>query len=105
MISRADMEATLRADGPDTIIDIWVIPGARRSEVVGIHDGALRVRVAAPAEGGKANKAVLALLGEVLDAHPRLGRGSTSRRKQICIEGRSPEAVVALLVEHLAARG
>lgn len=105
MISRTDLEGTLRADGSDTVIDVWVIPGARRSGVAGIHDGALRVRVGAPPEGGRANKAVLALLGELLPAHLSLEGGSTSRRKKVRVEGRSPEAVATLLVENLAARG
>jgi uncharacterized protein (TIGR00251 family) len=38
------------------------VPGASRSEIAGVLGDRLKVRVAAPAEGGKANEAVLELL-------------------------------------------
>ena len=104
MTGRVDVERVLRSDGADTIIDVWVVPGASRSEIVGVHNEALRVRVAAPPEGGKANQAVLALLGGILHAHPQLDRGSTSRRKQVRVENLSPSTVATFLLEHLIAR-
>lgn len=39
---------------------------ARREEIAGVHDGALRVRVRAPALEGRANQAVVKLLAERL---------------------------------------
>ena len=45
---------------------VKVVPGASRSAIVGIWDDALRVRVAAPPEAGKANSAVRKLLAEAL---------------------------------------
>ena len=104
MIDRVDIEAALRARDGDTIIDVWVVPGASRSEIVGVHDEALRVRVAAPPEDGKANKTILSLLGEIMGAHPYLERGSTSRRKQVRVENLSPSTVATFLLAHLTAR-
>ena len=49
-------------------IRLKVVPGANRSEVVGPLGDRLKVRVAAPAEGGKANRAVVRLLREWLPA-------------------------------------
>ena len=49
-------------------IDLKVVPGAARSEVVGPLGARLKVRVAAPAEGGRANRAVVELLREWLGA-------------------------------------
>lgn len=102
MTSRADLERVVRLAGDDTIIDVWVVPGARTTEVVGVHDDALRIRVAAPPEGGKANQAVERVLGEVLGARPVLEAGRTSRRKQLRVAGRSPGEVVETFSEHLA---
>jgi uncharacterized protein (TIGR00251 family) len=70
------------------LVDVWVVPGASRDEVAGVHDGALRVRVSAPAEGGRANRAV----GRVVAAHLGGRRGAvveglTSRRKQVLVRG------------------
>ncbi|MGH9788926.1 MAG: DUF167 domain-containing protein, partial [Candidatus Acidiferrales bacterium] len=45
---------------------------ARRNELAGIHDGALRVRVTAPPVEGRANEAVVELLSE----HLRLPKSS-----------------------------
>ena len=47
-------------------IALKVVPGASRSEVVGPLGNRLKVRVAAPAEGGQANRAVVRLLKEWL---------------------------------------
>ena len=66
---------------------VWVQPGARRSEIVGRHGDALRIRVAQPAEGGKANDAVVALVAAVLDAPVELRSGAANRRKRLFVRG------------------
>jgi len=87
------------ADG--TLLDVWVVPGARRSEIVGAYDGALRVRIAAAPEDGNANRAVAELLKRELEATGvYLEKGPRSRRKQFVIEGRTPNE----LSTRLAAR-
>jgi uncharacterized protein (TIGR00251 family) len=45
-------------------IDVRVIPRASRSEVVGLHDGALKVRLAAPPVDGAANAELIKLLAK-----------------------------------------
>lgn len=52
--------------GPDCRLRVKVVPGASRSEVVGLLGAAVKVRVAAPPEGGQANREVCALLAERL---------------------------------------
>ena len=43
-------------------IRIKVVPGASRSQIVGPLSDRLKVRIAAPPEGGKANRALIDLL-------------------------------------------
>ena len=70
-------------------------PGARRSEIVGVADGRLRVRVAAPASEGRANRELCRLLGETLGVPTRaveIVAGAGSRRKQARVVGVEPKA-------------
>ena len=85
---------------PRTSLRLRVVPGATRPGVVGRHGDAWKVRVAAPAEAGKANAAVIALLAGAL-AVPRrrisLTSGHSSRDKVVALEGLSSEAADVLL--------
>lgn len=48
------------------LIAVKAVPGAKRDEVVGVLGDRLKVRVIAPPEGGKANKAIEKLLAKTL---------------------------------------
>ena len=73
-----------------TRLRLHVSPGARRSEIVGRHGRAWKVRVAAAPERGRANDAVLRLLSERL-ALPRerleLVAGHAARDKIVLLSG------------------
>ena len=71
------------------IVDVYVQPGARRTELAGEHDGRMKIRLTARAVDGKANEALI----EFLAAHfgvPRrsvsIEQGLTSRRKRVLIK-------------------
>lgn len=49
------MTEALRRDGDDLFLVIHAQPGARQSAFAGLHGEALKVRVAAPAQDGRAN--------------------------------------------------
>jgi uncharacterized protein (TIGR00251 family) len=74
---------------PDgVVVTVWVVPGASRDQVVGEHDGALKVRTVAPAEGGKANSRVAEMVAEAVGGRSgSLVAGYASRRKQILVIG------------------
>lgn len=79
---------------PTTRLRIRVSPGARRSELVGRQGEAWKVRVAAPAERGRANDAVLKLLAERLRvpvAELRLVGGGSGRDKFVELRGLGAE--------------
>ncbi|NLD67475.1 MAG: DUF167 domain-containing protein [Limnobacter sp.] len=66
-----------------------VQPGAQRTLVVGIHDGCLKLRVAAPPVDGRANDEILRWLSKLLAvprAQLRIVAGESSRRKSVAID-------------------
>lgn len=70
-------------------------PGARRSGVSGLWNGRVKVAVRAPAQDGRANEELLAVLAEVLGLPRRalqLERGERAQLKEIRIE--APRSVV-----------
>ena len=89
-----------------TRLRLRVAPGAARSEVVGRHGDAWKVRVAPAPENGKANAAVVELLADTL-ALPRGGvsivSGHSSRDKTVALVGIDPEQTERLLAEASAA--
>lgn len=77
-----------------TRLTLRVTPGARRSEVVGRHGDAWKLRVAAAPEGGRANRAVCALLADVLELPcdaVSVVSGQGSRDKQVQLAGIGPD--------------
>jgi uncharacterized protein len=75
---------------PSTRLRLRVSPGARKTELVGRHGDAWRVRVSAPAENGRANAAVLKLLAERVGLPRRavsLVSGHSAREKVVQVDG------------------
>jgi uncharacterized protein len=79
-----------------TRLRVRVSPGAKRAGVVGPHGEGWKIRVAAPAEGGRANEAVLRLLSETLSV-PRdavtLVSGYGARDKIVQLSGLGPSQI------------
>lgn len=87
-------------------ITVHATAGARRNHVGGCHDGALRVSVTAPADKGRANKAIATALADALGVKSlqiELIRGQTNRRKIFEVAQSSPE--LAEKVSELMAGG
>lgn len=77
-------------------LKLKVVPGARRDEIAGWLGDALKVRVSAPPEKGKANAAVIALLAArlgVAERDVRVVSGAGSPRKTVEIDGVTVEDV------------
>ena len=94
----AQESSAFAADPRGTRVVTWVVPRAKRTELAGLHAGAIRVRVANPPEDGKANRAVAELLRRSTGAKRcRLIQGARSRRKVFILEGVDPVSVGASL--------
>ena len=81
-------------------LDVHVIPRARRTEVAGLRDDGLLIRLAAPPVDGAANDALVAFVAEWL-AVPRRAvhilSGGRSRRKRLSVDGVTADLVRARL--------
>jgi uncharacterized protein (TIGR00251 family) len=69
---------------------VRVVPRASKSSIMGEHDGALRVRVAAPPIDGAANTELLRVLSRALDVPARdveITGGHSSKLKQVRVKG------------------
>ena len=67
-------------------LTLHIQPGAKRSEVAGLHGDALKIRLAAPPIDGRANEALLRFIADSFDVPLRqveLLRGAQSRHKMV----------------------
>ncbi len=75
---------------PSTRLRLRVSPGAGRTELVGRHGDAWKVRVSAPPENGRANDAVLKLVAERVGLPRRavsIVSGHSGREKVVQVDG------------------
>ncbi|WP_392537742.1 DUF167 domain-containing protein [Legionella sp. 227] len=71
-------------------LHLYVQPGAKKTEIVGIHEGALKIRLNTPPIEGRANKALLQFVAQLFKVPVRqvtLKRGDKSRHKTVLVKG------------------
>jgi uncharacterized protein len=88
---------------PSVRVHVKVVPGAKREQIAGLLGDRLKVRVAQPPEGGKANKAVCALIADALGIKASavsVIAGASSPEKVLRVEGIGVEAARAALAAH-----
>jgi len=71
-------------------LELYVQPGARKSEFAGEHGGRTKIRLAAPPVEGRANEALIEFLAGhygVPRRSVRITAGLKSRLKRVTIEG------------------
>jgi len=92
---------TIVRDGRNgVVLTVHVQPQASRTEYVGIHGDALKIRVAAPPIDGAANAELIRFLAECCAVPPgsiSIHAGAKSRLKRVIIKGLTAEAVLARL--------
>jgi uncharacterized protein (TIGR00251 family) len=77
-------------------LNVKVVPGSSRNQIVGWLGDALKIKVTAPPEKGQANEAVIELLAEALDLTTddiEVLSGHSSPSKVIAINGIDDEAI------------
>ncbi len=84
------MAGWYRRSGEVVTLTLHVQPGARRSEIAGLHGEALKLRLAAPPIEGRANEALLKFIAERFDVPLRqveIRQGGQSRHKVVAVTG------------------
>ena len=87
-------------DNKDVIFTAKIIPGSSKTSLAGILGGMLKIKIAAPAEKGKANKAVIDFLSEKIGVKKNniaIISGQSSPVKQIRISGISANELLSKL--------
>lgn len=82
------------------VLRVHVHPGAGRTTVVGRHGDALKVKVAAPPQDGRANDAVRQVVADVFGVavdDVEVTGGATGRAKRVRIGGVERDEAVRLL--------
>ncbi len=79
---------------------LHVVPRASRTQVVGLHDGRLKLQVAAPPVDGEANEAIVRWLARSLGVARdavTLVSGASGKKKVVEVSGVSADGARALL--------
>jgi uncharacterized protein len=81
------------------VFKVQVVPRSSLSEVVGKHNGSLRIKIAAPPVDGAANEELVRVLAKTFNVSRSavtIVSGHTGKVKQISIKGRTNEVVARL---------
>jgi len=86
------------------IFSVRVQPRASKDEIAGEMEGALKIRLQAPALEDRANEALIEFLARLLKTSKsavRILSGERSRTKRIAIQGVTKQQVLGLLIQEV----
>jgi len=90
----SDVDDVIMVGKGGVYVDIHARPGARKPQVRGIHDHAIKIAVREAAQDGRANAAIVHSLADALGCTRKdikVISGHTSRRKRLFISGDAHE--------------
>lgn len=100
-MSPNDLTQALTPTPTGVRLKLHIQPGAKKNEIVGLHDGALKIKIKAPPEDGKANKELRAYLAKLLGTPQNtisIDSGESSRKKTLSIAGLTIESAIARIL-------
>ena len=80
---------------------VRIVPRASRSEIVGEHDGALRIRIAAPPVEGAANRELVRTLAKIFKLPQNaveIVSGASSKNKTVRVRGADPAMLQQIIL-------
>ena len=94
------MSLRIEQVGDDVLLWIKAVPGASRDQIAGLIGDRLKIRISAPPNHGKANKAICKTLASALGiktGRVSIDTGATNPEKIIRVEGESIENIKMIL--------
>ena len=85
-----------------TTIPFYIQPRASKTEVVGFHGDAIKIRIKAPPVDGAANSELIRFLARTLKISKgsiRIAIGESSRRKHLAFETMNRDEIVEALIK------
>jgi uncharacterized protein (TIGR00251 family) len=79
-----------RISGSHAILQVHAQPGAKYTEVVGVHGDSIKIRLASPPVDGRANQCLKEFLAERLGVKKNqvsISQGLSARRKTVQVTG------------------
>ena len=98
------LQITDNVNAQTVVFQVRLQPRAGRDEVAGEMDGALKVRLQAPAIEGRANEALIEYLARLLKrpkAAVRISSGERSRLKRVEVSGVTKNDILGLLAQEV----
>jgi hypothetical protein len=86
------MELQVNESRAGLVVRLHVLPRAKRCEIAGVHNGALKIKVTAPPVDDAANRAIVEFLSKLLDLSKsslQILSGFKSRDKILQVKGLS----------------
>lgn len=83
------------------IISLYILPNAPKSQIIGEHNGALKIKIKAPPVDGKANEEIVRFLSKKLELSKskiEILKGDKSKLKKVLIRGIPLENLKSMLV-------
>lgn len=95
------LPAIVRDSERGALVTVHVQPGSSRTECVGIHGDAIKIRLAARPIDGAANDELLRFIADqcaVPRANVRIDAGAASRRKRLSVKGLTAQVLLPRLL-------
>jgi uncharacterized protein (TIGR00251 family) len=86
------------------ILNLHVIPNASKTQLAGIYNGFLKIKISAAPEDGKANKELIKFLSKLFNMKKSdfiIIKGEKSREKQVLIKNQNSEYLKNMIMKFL----
>lgn len=85
---------------PSVRVEVYIQPRASKTELAGMYDGLIKIRIAAPPVENAANRALIKFVAQQLriaKSCVRVVSGATNRRKILEVDGVTADLIAAML--------